>query len=112
MQLVKVVKHTSSKIEQAKLLLKLFCVLSDIKLSDSELTVLAFFVVYGINDETKDLIVKSEILKGNSIKNTMSKLSNSGLIKKAVGSKKEYYVTEKINVKPEPSVGMLIKINN
>ena len=111
MQLIKVVKKTNSKIEQAKTLLAIFCLLSEIRLSQTELTVLAYFLVYKINDQTKDLIIKSEILNADSLKNTMSKLSKFGLIKKSTISK-EYYVSEKININPDVKVGMLVQIDN
>lgn len=111
MQLVKVVKKTNSKIEQAKTLLSIFCLLSDIRLSQTELTVLAYFLVYKINEQTKDLITKSELLTPDSLKNTMSKLSKFGLIKKSTVSK-DYYVSEKINISPDTKIGMLIQIDN
>lgn len=112
MQLVKVVKKTKSKIEQAKTLLKIFCLLSEIKLSESELTVLAYFLVYKITQETKDLIIKSEIFNEDSLKNAISKLSRVGLIKKSAGRRKEYFINENINIVPDIRVGMLIQIDN
>lgn len=111
MQLIKVVKKTNSKIEQAKTLLSIFCLLSEIKLSQAELTVLAYFLVYKINDQTKDLIVKSEILNLDSLKNTMSRLTKFGLIKRSAVSK-EYTLSDQINVLPDNVLGMLIKIDN
>jgi hypothetical protein len=110
MQLVKVVKKTNSKIDQAKTMLAIFCLLSDIRLSQTELTVLAYFLVYKINDNTKDLIIKSEILNEDSLRNTMSKLSKFGLIKRSPN--KEYYVSEKISINPDTRIGMLIEIDN
>lgn len=112
MQLVKVVKKTKSKIEQAKTLLKIFCLLSEIKLSESELTVLAYFLVYKITQETKDLIIKSEIFNEDSLKNAISKLSRVGLIKKSAGRRKEYLINENINLTLDVKVGMLIQIDN
>lgn len=112
MQLIKVEKKTNGKIEQAKVLLSVFCLLSEISLSDTELTVLAYFLVYKITDTTKELILKSEILKSeDSLKNTMSKLKKFGLIKKSSVSK-EYYITEKVNLQLDTVVGVLVKIDN
>lgn len=112
MQLIKVEKKTNGKIDQAKVLLSVFCLLLEIKLSETELTVLAYFLVYKITETTKELILKSEILKSeDSLKNTMSKLKKLGLIKKSSVSK-EYYVTEQINVQPDPVLAMMIKIDN
>lgn len=112
MQLIKVEKKTNGKIDQARVLLSIFCLLLDVKLSDTELTVLAYFLVYKITDATKDLILKSEILKSeDSLKNTVSKLKKLGLIKKSSISK-EYYISEQINVQPDSVQAMLIKIDN
>lgn len=110
MQLVKVVKKTNSKIEQATTLLSIFCLLSDIRLSKTELTVLAYFLVYKVTATTKELIIKSELLNADSLKNTMSKLSRFGLIKKHPN--REYYVNENISVAPGDKIGMLIQIDN
>lgn len=112
MQLVTVTKKTNSKIEQAKTLLSIFCLLSGINLSDTELTVLAYFLVYKINDATKQLILKSQILKSeDSLKNTISKLKKFGLIKKSTTSK-DYDINDKVNVSLDSVACMLIKIDN
>lgn len=111
MQLIKVVKKTNSKIEQAKTFLSIFCLLSEIHLTQTELTVLAYFLVYKINDQTKDLIVKSEILNPGSLKNTISKLSKVGLIKKSTTGK-EYHISDKLGSAPDTKVSMLIQIDN
>ena len=112
MNLITVVKKTNGKIEQAKVLLAMFCLLSGINLSDTELTVLAYFLVYKITDSTKELILKSQILKSeDSLKNTMSKLKKFGLIKKST-IVRGYEINDKVNVQLDSMVGMLIKIDN
>ena len=112
MQLIKIEKKTSGKIEQAKVVLSVFCLLSEIKLSDTELTVLAYFLVYRDSDETRDLIIKSELLKrADSLGNTISKLKKFGLLKKSVTTKR-YEVNDKINFQPESAIALFIKIDN
>lgn len=112
MQLIKVQKKTNGKIEQAKVALSIFCLLSDIKLSDTELTVLSFFLVYKDSQSTRDLIIKSEILKTeDSLNNTISKLKKIGLLKKDAISK-EYSVNQKIMFQADSVIGFLIKIDN
>lgn len=107
---IKIEKKTVGKIEQAKLLIKLFCVLSNIKLSDAELNTLAFYMVYGISSVTKDLILKSKVLANeDSLRNTLSKLRKVGLIKKV---NREDKLNDSLGVKLEPVIGMLIKIDN
>lgn len=112
MNFLRISKKTHSKIDQTKCVLSIFCFLSDISLSDTELTVLSYFIVYGINDTTKKLIIDSQILKSeDSLKNTISKLKKVGLIKKALYGK-DYEINESINIKPESVLAMLIKIDN
>lgn len=112
MQIIKAIKKTQGKIEQAKAVVNIFCMLSDIKLSDAELTVIAYFVVYGENKKVKELILNSKILKSeDSLKNTISKLKRIGLLKKST-TNKEYHVHERLNFKLEPVIGFLIKIDN
>lgn len=108
--LIKIEKKVQGKIEQAKLLILLFCKLSNIKLSDSELKVLAYFMVYKLNEQTEDLIIKSEILANkDSLKNTMSKLRKVGLI---VRKNKQDYINEVLDIQLQPVIGLFIKIDN
>lgn len=112
MQLIKIEKKANGKIEQAKIVMSVFCLLSDIKLSDTELTVLAYFLVYKDSQSTRELIVKSEILKSeDSLNNTISKLKKIGLLKKD-SLTKDYSVNQKIIFQPDSVVGLLIKIDN
>jgi hypothetical protein len=112
MQLVKIGKKTSSKVEQAKALIAIFCLLSNIKLSDTELTVLAYFMVYKINRKTKDLILSAGILKSeDSLKNTLSKLKKFGMLVRGVDSK-EYSLRKELDFGLNPVMGVLIKIDN
>lgn len=112
MQLVKIKKKTNSKVEQAKVLIAIFCLLINIKLSDTELTVLAYFMVYRINRKTKDLILSSGILKTeDSLKNTMSKLKKFGMLVRDSESK-EYTLRKDLDFQVNPIVGVIIKIDN
>lgn len=112
MQLVRMSKSTSSKVDQAKTLVSIFCLLSGIKLSDTELIVLSYFMVYKINQSTKDLILKSKILETeDSLRNTISKLKKVGLIRKS-SHNKEYLISEELNVSLHSSIALLIKIDN
>jgi len=111
MQLIKINKKTNNKIEQAKALISVYCLLSSIKLSDTDITVLSYFMVYKITQGTKDLILKSRILQSvESIKNTMSKLKGVGLIKKVAIN--QYLVNDNLNVNLDNVVALLIKIDN
>lgn len=112
MQLVKIRKKTNSKVEQAKTMIGIFCLLTNIKLSDTELTVLAYFMVYKINRKTKDLILNAGILKSDdSLKNTLSKLKKFGMLVRNIDSK-EYSLRKELDFNLSPTMGVLIKIDN
>lgn len=112
MQLVKIRKKTNSKVEQAKTMIAIFCLLTNIKLSDTELTVLAYFMVYKINRKTKDLILNAGILKSDdSLKNTLSKLKKFGMLVRNIDSK-EYSLRKELDFTLTPAMGVLIKIDN
>lgn len=112
MQLIKVNKKTTGKVHQAQTIIGIYCLLSDIKLSDSELTVLAYFSIYKDNAKVKDFIIKSGLLKSeDSLKNTISKLKRSGLLTKSPLNK-EYIISERLAFTPEPLIGFIIKIDN
>jgi hypothetical protein len=112
MQLVTIKKKTNGKVEQAKKVISVFCLLMDTKLSDTELTVLAYFMVYKVSRKTKDLILSSGILKSeDSLKNTLSKLKKFGLLRRSVNSK-EYSLNEKLDINLNTVMGILIKIDN
>lgn len=113
MQLVKIKKKTNSKVEQAKILIALFCLLINVKLSDTELTVLAYFMVYRINRKTKDLILAASILKTeDSLKNTMSKLKKFGMLIRNSSDSKEYTLRKELDFILNPKAGLLIQIDN
>ena len=112
MQLVRINKQTKNRVEQAKVFISIFCLLLGIKLSDTERTVLAYLICYKITQTTKDLILKSRILQTEaSLRNTISKLKNSGFLKKDHKTK-EYSITDSLNLSLDSVVGLLIKIDN
>jgi hypothetical protein len=109
--LIKISKKAKSKIDQAKIILSIMCLLSDIKLSDTELTTLSYFIVYGITEKTKNLILTARILKTeDSLKNAMTKFRKSGLIKK--NERKEDLLAEQVRFPISDTTGILIKVDN
>lgn len=108
--LIKIEKKVQGKIEQAKLIISLFCKLSKIKLSETELAVIAYFMVYKLTKQTEELILKSELLANdNSLQNVMSKLRKVGLI---IRKDKKDYINDILNIPIEPVIGLFIKIDN
>ena len=108
--LIKLHKKTTGKIEQIKVVLKVYCLFNDIKMSDSELTVLAYCIVYGIKQETFDLIINSKIFTENSLQNTLSKLRTNKFILR--NEKNEDILSDNFKIPSESIIGILIKIEN
>lgn len=110
--LVKMVKTVSSKIELAKTIINISLCFNDIKLSDTEVTILAYFMVYGINQQSKNLIVKSAICKSlANIKTIMVKLKKLELIYKDDLNGK-IYVNKNLGFELTSTVGIYLKIDN
>lgn len=108
--LIKIEKKTNGKIELAKTIISIFCNLQNIHLSNAEATVLAYFMVYKITEQTKQLIIKSEVLSSvGSLNNAMSVLRREGLIKK---NNKQDILNPNLNIELQPLMGILIKLDN
>lgn len=107
---IKIDKKVQGKIEQVKLIISIMTKLMNIRLSDSETIVLAYFMVYGVGDQTKELIVKSKVLAGvDSLNNSLSKLRKVGLLHK---HNKQDLLNSNLDIKLEPIIGILIKLDN
>jgi len=109
--LLKLSKKSKTKIDQAKIILSVLCLLSDISLSDTELTTLSYFIVYGLTEKTKSLILSGKILKTeDSLRNAMTKFRKFGLIKK--NERKEDLLADQISFPLTDVFGILIKVDN
>ena len=75
------VTKTDSKLEQASKLLKIYCILNNIKPSDTGILVCAFILVYGLSEKSKEDILKTGILgEASSLRNEIYTLRNMGLL--------------------------------
>jgi hypothetical protein len=112
MQLVKIVATPTSLVDHAKRILKIYMMLSnmDIWLSDTQLTVMSYFMVYGYNKNTRKTVLLHKLLKtNNSLYNTVHKLKSCGLLQSdAEGDT----VVNPGLPKPEPVMAMMIKMDN
>lgn len=112
LSLVKLVKQVTTKIDLASFIIKLHLLVETIKLSETEITILAYFMVYGVTQQTKELIVKSEVCKNvANIKTIMVKLKKLGLIFKDELNGK-VYVIKSLAFELTPTVGVYLKIDN
>lgn len=83
-----------------------------INLSSTEQTVLAYFMVYGITNDCKDLIVKANVCKNVANINTlMTKLKHLGLIYKDELNGKNY-ICKQLKFELTPTVAIFLKLEN
>jgi hypothetical protein len=109
---VKMQKKVTSKVELAKAIIALASCFSDKKLSQTQISVLAYFMVYGINVQSKNLIVKSGICKNiANIKTVMVLLKKLDLIYKDDLNGK-VYVSKSLQIDLTDTVALYFKIDN
>lgn len=109
---IKLNKTVNSKLDLAKSIVSAFINFFNINLSATELNILAYFMIYGVTTNCKELIVKANICKNtNNINTIMTKLKKLKLIKKDDLNGKNY-VCDSLNFEMTQSVGLLIKIDN
>lgn len=110
--IIKMSKAVSTKIELAKAIIYITLCFNQIKLSDTEVNVAAYFMVYGINQQTKNLLIKSEVCKNiNNIKTIMVKLKKSGLIYKDDFNGK-VLISKALTFDITPTVAIYLRIDN
>ncbi len=117
MEALKLRIKTKSKIELAEKAITTYCYLKDIKINNTNITVLAYFAVYGFNRNTKEMILRSKILNNpTSIDNALSKLRSKGLVLKVdVGLKTDTGrddICENLRFEYKDSLGFIIKLEN
>lgn len=108
--LVKMEKAVATKVELAKHILRISLCFNNIKLSDTETTVMAYFMVYGVNQQSKNLLIKSAVCKNlQNIKTIMVKLKKLGLIYKDDFNGK-VYIAEALAFELTPTIAMYLKV--
>ncbi len=72
---------TGSKLEQASKVLRIYCTLNNINPSETSILVCAYIMVYGLNDQVKEEILKAGIMgKLSSLQNEIYKLRKMGIL--------------------------------
>lgn len=75
------VAKTGTKIDQATKLIRIYCVLNDIRPSDTGILVSAYIMVYGYNEKVRDLIISSGVMgTASSLRNEIYSLRKLGLL--------------------------------
>lgn len=105
-------KKVNSKVELAKAIINLIVCFNDKHLSETETMVLAYFMVYGVTTQTKNLIVKSGVCKNlANIKTIMVKLKKYEYIYKDDLNGK-VYVNRIFNFELTPTVAFYLNIES
>lgn len=72
---------TGSKLEQAAKLIRVYCVLNNIRPSDTSVLVCAYIMLYGLNDQVKEDMIKAGVMgKPDSLKNEIYTLRRMGIL--------------------------------
>ena len=109
--LIRISKNFATKLDLTKFMLKMICMAREINLSDSQLTVLSYFIIYGINTKTKDLIHNSKVCKNlNVIKGIMTKLKKNNFIYKDDLNGKTY-IAEDLRIPLNDTIGLYFKLS-
>lgn len=111
MKVMKLTKRTESKIDLARSLLSIYCLLANKKVPDTELLILSYLMVYGVKKQTKELIIRSQILKSKgSLENSLSKLRSLGLLIKREDEGTR--LIPDLDFSIESKMGLIIKLDN
>lgn len=75
------VSKTSSQIDQAAKLIRIYCILNDVRPSETGILVSAYIMLYGMNEKTRELIIQSGVMGTEaSLRNEVYSLRRLGLL--------------------------------
>jgi hypothetical protein len=114
MRALKIEKKTTSKIEQLKLIVTILCTIGGLPLSDTEVSVLAFYIQYKLSHKTDELLINSGIVKNlDVLRNVKTRLYKKGFLKR----NKLEYKTYELNMNSQfnlddNDIRLVIKLDN
>lgn len=113
MKVIEITKKTDHKTHQMELVISILCMVNGIHLSKTEVKVLSYYVVHGMKESTDSLLINSEIIKKDALRNMKTRLLNLGFLRRT----KELYNSYELNLSKDFTVNdkvmnLLIKIDN
>lgn len=113
MKVIKIDKKANNKTDKLELVISILCLLNGVHLSKTDISALAYYVVYKVNEKTDKLLLSSGIIKNvDSLRNVKVRLFKLGFLKKD----KELYKTYEVNLskdfKEDDEIKMIINIDN
>jgi hypothetical protein len=116
MKVLKLEKKADSKTNKLELIISILCFFNGIHLSETEIKVLAYFVVYKINEKTDKLLITSKIVKNvDRLRNIKVELYKKGFLKRDKDLYKSYEVNFSKDFKDfndDDQIRMMINIDN
>jgi hypothetical protein len=110
--LFKIDYATKNKIDQIKTVIKLYAVLKRSRVSDLQITLLAYLILYGISDKTREFIISELRLCStlNSYKKAMTVLKREGMLTRDEYNT-HYMVSPDVKLDIKNNVVMVIRIH-
>jgi hypothetical protein len=112
MKVITMTKKTSHKTEQMELVISILCMVNNIKLSKTDISVLAYYVVHGVKESTDSLLINSGVTKLGALGNIKVKLMKLGFLKRTKELYKSYELNLSKDFSQDQSMNLFIKIDN
>lgn len=112
MQVIKMKVKTDNAMDLIIKIIKAYCLFSNIKIGKTEAIIMGYLVKYGIRRSTREMILRSQILKSqSSIENTITQLRRIGLLTKRDEGEISIVIPQ-LSFTPENRMGMIIQFDN
>jgi hypothetical protein len=110
----KIVRSSRNKPDQIKVALQIYAILNEAELSDMQLSVMAYFCIYGINERTKDFLKNDLKLVSSdaSYKKVLWTLKKEGFLDYDKKEGRGYIISSKIKLDIRQDITFLIQISH
>lgn len=105
---------TTSKVDQASKLIRIYCILNNMDPSQTSVAICAYILVYGYTKKVREGILRAGILnKETSLKNVVYELKKLGLLEGTGDNiKVATQITQGIELPITPQTVLLINLDN
>ena len=116
MKVFKLDKKANGKVNKLELIISVLCTFNNIHLSETDIRVLAYYIVYKINEKTDRLLITSEVVKNiGTLRNIKTRLFKLGFLKKDKDLYKSYELNlsdDFMDFNDDDEVKMIINIDD
>jgi hypothetical protein len=116
MKVFKLDKKANGKVNKLELIISVLCTFNNIHLSETDIRVLAYYIVYKINEKTDRLLITSEVVKNiGTLRNIKTRLFKLGFLKKDKDLYKSYELNlskDFVDFNDDDEVKMIINIDD